>query len=112
MGQGHWCRSTNVIFGQPAQTNFNPGALGADPNAQPAATTATTTPSTTGDIEDQGLSADSEEIRKKLLRHAELKMLGRQSTNRDEQMRYDKEWQDLGWEIQYLKKKQSLGPQV
>ena len=35
--------ATNVIFGQPAQTNFNPGALGADPNAQaaiPAAATA------------------------------------------------------------------------
>jgi len=32
--------ATNVIFGQPAQTNFNPGALGADPNAQPAAVVA------------------------------------------------------------------------
>jgi len=33
--------ATNVIFGQqPQQTNFNPGALGADPNAQPAAATA------------------------------------------------------------------------
>ena len=28
--------ATNVIFGQPAQTNYNPGALGADPNAQAA----------------------------------------------------------------------------
>ena len=29
--------ATNVIFGQqPQQTNFNPGALGADPNAQAA----------------------------------------------------------------------------
>ena len=40
--------ATNVIFGggdtQPSATNFNPGALGADPNAQPAATTATETP--------------------------------------------------------------------
>jgi len=38
--------ATNVIFGQsqPAATNFNPGALGADPNAQPAATPAVETP--------------------------------------------------------------------
>ena len=40
--------ATNVIFGggdtQPSATNFNPGALGADPNAQPAATTAIETP--------------------------------------------------------------------
>ena len=40
--------ATNVIFGggdtQPSATNFNPGALGADPNASPAATTATDTP--------------------------------------------------------------------
>ena len=38
--------ATNVIFGQqPQQTNFNPGALGADPNAQaaiPAAAAAAT----------------------------------------------------------------------
>ena len=33
--------ATNVIFGQPAQTNFNPGALGADPNAQAATPAAT-----------------------------------------------------------------------
>ena len=36
--------ATNVIFGQqpqPAPTNFNPGALGADPNSQSAVTTAT-----------------------------------------------------------------------
>ena len=40
--------ATNVVFGQqPQQTNFNPGALGADPNAQPAATTAQ--PAQTGD---------------------------------------------------------------
>ena len=33
--------ATNVVFGQqPQQTNFNPGALGADPNAQAAAVAA------------------------------------------------------------------------
>ena len=46
--------ATNVIFGQPAQTNYNPGALGADPNAQaavPAAAPAaaqTAVPASTG----------------------------------------------------------------
>ena len=38
--------ATNVIFGQPAQTNYNPGALGADPNARPAAATAQPTAQT------------------------------------------------------------------
>ena len=102
--------ATNVIFGQPAQTNFNPGALGADPNAQPAAATAPI--GATGDVEEPGLASDSEEIRQKLLRHAELKMLIGTSKDRNEQMRYDQEWKDLGREIQYLKTKQSLGPQV
>ena len=41
--------ATNVIFGQqPQQTNFNPGALGADPNA-------TATPATTGTQDNNGL---------------------------------------------------------
>ena len=103
--------ATNVIFGQqPQQTNYNPGALGADPNAQPAAATAPI--GATGDVEEPGLASDSEEIRQKLLRHAELKMLIGTSKDRNEQMRYDQEWKDLGREIQYLKTKQSLGPQV
>jgi len=42
--------ATNVIFGggdtQPSATNFNPGALGADPNAAPAAPATPETPST------------------------------------------------------------------
>lgn len=40
--------ATQAVFGgappAPAATNFNPGALGADPDATPAATTATDTP--------------------------------------------------------------------
>ena len=40
--------ATNVIFGggdtQPSATNFNPGALGADPNASSAETTSVETP--------------------------------------------------------------------
>ena len=39
--------ATNVVFGggdtQPSSTNFNPGALGADPTQKPAETTATAT---------------------------------------------------------------------
>ena len=42
--------ATNVIFGggdtQPSATNFNPGALGADPNAAPDAPATPETPST------------------------------------------------------------------
>ena len=42
--------ATNVIFGggdtQPSATNFNPGALGADPNAQPASPATPETPAT------------------------------------------------------------------
>ena len=42
--------ATNVIFGggdtQPSATNFNPGALGADPNAQPVSPESPATPET------------------------------------------------------------------
>ena len=44
--------ATNVVFGggdtQPSSTNFNPGALGADPTQKPAETTATETPPAPG----------------------------------------------------------------